>query len=194
MAYVRRRALGSTTSTLLLSAGANVLVPGSGPIVAVGASLLGNLFGGAGRDAQRQARVDWFNAAAHQNPPSVIAARVLLGGITNTAGNESPMWQRAVQSLQGSSVLAQAEALGPYWDSSDDDSSSKMRARVETELMQLQQAGGSDNSTGMPSSSTRAQMLPAMQTTAPFNWTPFVIAGGLGAAALLFSSRRRGRR
>lgn len=185
--YDRRgQVLGDATS-LLIGAGANLLVPGSGPIVAASSGILSNLFGGNGRDAQRQARADWFTQAAKQG--SVTAARILLGGLTNTAGNESPMYQKAIASLANSPVLQQAESLGPYWDTTDDNASTKMRARVESEL---QAAAGSSiaTTTVIP---THTTMLPGMTSTASFNYLPYVLVGGGLLAVLALSGGRKRR-
>lgn len=196
MAYARQQhaRLGSTSSAVALTlatAGANALVPGSGTAVAVGAGLLTNLFGGAGRDAQRQARCDWFAAAAKQG--SILAGRILLGGISNTAGNESPMYQKAVQQLASSAAMAQAELLGPYWDSSDDSASTKMRALVEQDLANSGIRTMTPTTPRTTATGGAGVMLPAMTTTAPFNYTPWLIGGGVGLF-LLTSGGRRGRR
>jgi hypothetical protein len=129
--------VGDITSTALISTGANVLVPGSGPIVAVGVSVLNSLFSG-NQDAVRQARESWFEQGARQNSPT--AARIMVGGTQNTASHEIPMYQDGIKRLLAdprSAANMTAALNNPYWDSSDDASSSKMRALVESELQQL---------------------------------------------------------
>jgi hypothetical protein len=127
--------VGDVTS--LISTGANVLVPGSGPIVSVGASVLNALFGG-NQDAVRQARETWFEQAARQGSPT--AARIMVGGTQNTASHEIPMYQDGIKRLLADPRTAPnmtAALNNPYWDASDDASSSHMRALVESELQQL---------------------------------------------------------
>jgi len=85
----------------------------------VATSVWNSLTGGAKRDADRQARADAFgNAALHG---SIIAARYVLGGITNTASHESPMysaWKSKLEALVPE-LMQQAEAAGPLWDVGD---------------------------------------------------------------------------
>jgi hypothetical protein len=210
----RRPALGAISATdALIGIGANALLPGSGPVVVASASVLRNLLGGAGRDAQRRARRDWFEAAAKQG--SVVAARVLLGGITETAGNESPMYEEAVRRLTGTPVMDEAMRQGPWWMRGDDDSSSGMRARIEAEIRamggtvpnQPVGSGGNTSNAGaqvvntmspdrgttmLPTpNGTRPQMLPGMTTTAAYNYMPWIIGGGVVLAAVMLSGRRR---
>ncbi|MEP6494498.1 MAG: hypothetical protein ABJF01_17570 [bacterium] len=184
MSYYRRARLGlSTTENVLLSFGANAIVPGSGPVVAASAGLLAKLFGGSGEDARRQARVDWFALMASQG--SVRAARFLIGGLTNTSGNERPMFQAAIAKLQGTAVMQQAELQGPWWDTSDNASSDKSRAAVTADLA----AAGHAVST--TTSAAGGLMLPGMQSTAAFNYVPWLIGGAAVVGVFLFTGRSR---
>ncbi len=195
--------LNGAATTTAISVGANLLVPGSGPIVAVGSSVLENLFGGAGEDAARQARVDWFTQAARQG--SVIAARMIIAGPANVGGNEKPMWQKAIQAIAGTPALAEASQLGPAWDSSDDRWSSRTRAAVESELEQKGQSGtvASSGSSSAYQAPTTVGVTPGivhaiqgMTTTAPYNYTPLLLLGGglLVAAFVVPTLSRRRRR
>jgi len=196
--------LNGAATTTAISVGANLLVPGSGPIVAVGSNVLENLFGGAGEDAARQARVDWFTQAARQG--SVIAARMIIAGPANVGGNEKPMWQKAITAIAGTPALAQASQLGPSWDSGDDRWSSRTRARVETELEGMGQSGavassGSSGAYQAPSTvgvgSGIVRSIQGMTTTAPFNYTPWLLGASLVGLVVFVGpnlSRRRRRR
>ena len=182
----------SAGTTALVSTGANLLVPGSGPIVAVGSGILSSLFGND-RDATRLAREQWFEQGAKQG--SVIAARILIGGTQNTGGNEIPYYQAGINRLladpRSAPTMRAALNAGAFWDSTDDAVSSKMRAAVENELLQLASsspmpAGSGGTITG-PTSPSSPHMLPPMTTTAPYNWWPWIIggAGVVVAVALL---------
>lgn len=192
----RRPPLGlSAGSTALVSTGANVVVPGSGPIVAVGLGVLDSLFGGA-RDKARQARETWFEQGARQG--SVTSARVLIGGTQNTGSNERPMYEAGIQRLladpRTASTMRAAQTLGPYWDSTDNETSDKMRAAVERELIELSTpvpgstsfVPAAPSTAPLPSTSNGApQFAPAV--TAPSNWWPWALgaAGVLGAVLIL---------
>lgn len=191
----RRRSLGlSLTTAGIAAAGANFIVPGSGPIVAVGASVLSNLFGN-NRDAQRQANVDWFAQGVRQGSP--YAGRIMIGGTQNTGSNETRQWQKAIDSLLsdpsqplGAATMRAAQAQGAAWNDPND------KHKVESEILAL---NSSSSSSYVPSTSTpRPTSLPTMTTTAPFNWTPVLLGVGIlaGAAILpqLTGGRRRSRR
>lgn len=201
----RRRPLGdvSAGTTALISTGANLIVPGSGPIIAVGTGILNSLFGG-NQDAVRQAREQVFEQGAKQG--SITAGRIMIGGTLNTASHESPMYQAGIQRLQqdpvGAKVMAAAALAGPYWDTTDNASSDKMRALIENELLQLKNAPSSSSTSPAstlfqaPASTPTPVRIAGMTTTAPYNWAPWIIAGALGLAVVLPfvvgpSSRRR---
>ncbi len=178
----------SAGATTLVATGANMIIPGSGPIVAVGSSLLSNLFGG-NRDAVRLAREQWFEQGARQG--SIIANQILIGGTVNTASNERGYYSDGIKRILGDPRTApfqlEAQRLGAYWDTTDNDSSDKMRALVENELSENAQVATPSNSTvTSSSSSSNTQTLPAMTTKAPFNYWPWVLgAAGVGAAVLI---------
>jgi len=194
--YGRRPALGySIGTTALVATGANLIVPGSGPIVAVGAGLLSSLFGGD-QDASRQAREQWFEQGGRQG--SIWADRVMLGALQNTASHEIPYYQDGINRLlsdpRTAPTMVTAKSIGPYWDSSDNATSDKMRALVETELIQLGQTAPSSSSfpstvtypTVTPAPSSAGVRLPAMVTTAPVNWMAWALgAAGLGLGLLV---------
>lgn len=194
----RRAVLGlsSTQTTALVATGANMVIPGSGPLVAVGASVLSNLFGGAARDAKRQARETWFEQAARQG--SILAARVLIGGTQNTAGNESPMYRDGISRLsndpRSSGTMATANSIGPYWRTDDNDTADKMRAEVEAELLasaQVVPAPSSSSSSGYtPAGTSVATYAPAgAPGSASFNWKPWAIGAGAVGLGLLIVPR-----
>lgn len=156
--------------------------------------------GGATRDAQRQARCDWFTQAALAG--SVTAGRILLAGVTKTASNESPMYTKAIAlvSSQAPDILQEAKNAGPFWIDGDDATSSQMRAAVTRELNSLGALAPptpSRQTAASPAGYTfpKAQMLPAVNTTAGYNWTPIILgAGALGlllVSGVLTPSRRK---
>src|SRR5678815_719357 len=133
--------------------------------------------GGATRDAQRQARCDWFTQAALAG--SVTAARILIGGTIKTASNESPMYTKAIGIVQQTApdIMSAAQSQGAYWIDGDDATSSQMRAAVTRELNALGALSPPAPATQVnaaPAGYTfpKAQMLPAVQTEAGYNWTP----------------------
>lgn len=83
----------------------------------------------------QQARADWFTNQAIVGK-SVLAARVLLGGTANTASKEQAIYRAALLQLAKAApdVLTAAYAGGDYWDTSDDATSSKMKAAVLDDL------------------------------------------------------------
>jgi hypothetical protein len=190
--YVHGDRLGvSAGTTALVSTGANVIVPGSGPIVAVGISVLNSLFSG-NQDAARLAREQWFEQAAKQRSPT--AARVMIGGTTNTASHEIPFYQAGIQRLladpSSAPTMQAALAVGGYWDSTDNATSDKMRALIENELEQLATTIPTTPSGPVPGAAGgRAQQLPPVVTRAPFNWTPYLLAGAAGVVALFVVPR-----
>jgi hypothetical protein len=135
--------------------------PGGGAAgAAVGNNLPGiltNLFGGSGRDAQRQARADWVTEQALAG--SVLAARMIIAGPANVASNEDPIWNnaRAIVQAQRPDVLNAAIGQGPYWDTTDNDSIDKTRAKINAELATLNATAYAQP--GVPT-------LPVMQSTA----------------------------
>lgn len=197
----RRPPLGlSAGTTALVAAGGNVLIPGSGPVIAVGAGIFNALFGG-NKDASRQAREQVFEQAARQG--SVVAARVLIGGTQNTASHEIPMYRDGINKMladpRTAPTMQAAQSQGAYWDSSDNETSDKMRAAVENELIALGRvvpsAGGASTSS-TPATGTTATLAPVV-ARAGFNWVPWALGGtGVVAAllvlpALLGGNRRR---
>jgi hypothetical protein len=187
----------SAGTTALVSTGANVVVPGSGPIVAVGIGVLNSLFGND-RDAKRLAREQWFEQGGKQGSPT--AARVLIGGTQNTGSNEIPFYQAGIKRLLADPLSAptmqRALSIGPYWDTTDDAESSNMRALVENELLSLTSTPPSGPSSTSGGAGGGAHTLPAMTTTAPYNWLPWILggAGVVAAAVVLPRISRRGRR
>lgn len=145
-------------------------------------------------DAKRQQRIDWFVDNANRN--SVIAANVIVAAPDNVGGNEAKQWRTALGKVSAA-VLART-APGGYWPSSDPDWN--MTATRQLVLNELAGNGSmistptlvpssptpSASSPFTPVSATTGQMLPAMRTTAPFNYMP-VIAGVVGGGLLLMA-------
>jgi hypothetical protein len=190
MSYQRSLGAVSAGATALISTGANVVVPGSGPIIAVGLSVFNSLFGG-NQDAARQAREQVFEQAARQGSPT--AARIMIGGTQNTASHEIPYYQDGIKRLladpRSAPTMQQGFALGPYWDSTDNATSDKMRALVENELEQLATTVPTTSTGGNVPSSSSPQQLPPVRTVAPFNWTPLLLAGAAGVGAFVILPR-----
>lgn len=176
----------------LIGAGVGTAVGGPAGGAAGGAlpGILSNLFGGAGRDAQRKARADWFTAQAIAG--SVTAARVVLGGLANTASHEQPFYQAGVTTItaQNPAVMNLALSAGPYWDTTDNDSSDKMRALVNNELatLGLTAVGHASGAATLPLSVTTATRVPASSAV-----SPLAIAGAVLAVVvvLVVATRRQ---
>lgn len=171
----------SVLGLLGVAAGTAVAGPAGGATAGALPGILSNLFGGAGRDAQRKARADWFTAQGVQG--SVTAARVVLGGLANTASHEQPFYQEGVKTItaEAPGVMNLALAAGPYWDTTDNDSSDHMRALVNNELATL-----GLTATAAPGVHT----LPLMTTTASAGSSsagvsPFLLAGAALLVVLL---------
>lgn len=192
MSYPRpRRAIGSATSTALISVGANAVVPGSGVFVGTGLSLLNSLFGG-GQDDARKVRVAWTLQEANQNSPT--AAAIIDAAPGNVADDEAGFWRTALTQVSPA-ILAHARQLYPsgYWPKNLPDFYTDVNGATHQQILREVSAGGGINAPAVSSSSGVG--LPAMQTTAPFNWTPILIASGLGLAAVAFAlTRPNGRR
>jgi hypothetical protein len=183
-----RGVMGDISTTALISTGANVVIPGSGPVVAVGITVLNSLFG-SNQDAVRLAREQWFEQAARQGSPT--AARIMIGGTLNTASHEIPFYRDGISRLladpRTAPVMINAQRVGSYWDSTDDASSSKMRALVENELNRL---GSVVPSSSAPSSSSSPSTLSLTGTYTPVaapsrNWVPWIVGGLVVAGAVV---------
>jgi hypothetical protein len=162
------------------------------------ASSVSNLFhSGATTDAQRLQRANFFRDSAKLG--SITAARYLFGGLQNTASHEIPYYQAAIQDVGrdelGAAALEGAALQGAKWAAGvpDPGGTQQMIDDVKRDLAALEQQapvaptsfGGRATTTTAgsgaiprPSTTTRAQGLPAMQITAPFNYTPWLIGGG----------------
>lgn len=130
--------------------------------------ILSRVFGGAGRDAQRQARVDLMKRYAIDYG-SVIAMQVILAGPANVAGNEDPMWMRAADEVRAArpDVYNAAVNARPYWDSSDNDSMDKTRAKIGAEIANSEmQQFGTPGVTTLPLVTSTATAIPPMQQAA----------------------------
>lgn len=187
----------------LLVDGASLAGAGpAGPVaVTLGADLLGGFFhGGAATDATRQARADWFGTNAIQGR-SVMAARILIGGTQNTASHESPMYDAEIAKVaaQQPNVMNAAYAAGPYWDTTDDATSSKMRALVTQEVASNGIAPVTPATyTGANAGTSLVTTTPSVRLVAPASsvsstmmyWVLGGIVVVLGIAFLV--SRRRG--
>jgi hypothetical protein len=163
------------------------------------------LFGaGAARDQVRDARAQWFTQAALLG--SITAARILVAGLTKTGGvtKEIERYQRGIAQVRasgpdGAALIDRAQQLGGFWIDGDNETSDQMRAAVTRELQSMDiDPGTVPNSTAYSSGSTMpggtVQGLPAVRTTAPFNWTPVFIVGGAVAVALLASQSGKRKR
>lgn len=205
MTYVlagRRRPLGDISTSALLGAGANAIVPGSGAIVGTVAGLASTLLGNGSVDKQRADRANWFGNAAVQGSP--LAARLVLDAQSQVSANEwQHQWQLWVTQIP-QAVRDAAAALPMAWPVGGGDFN--MTAQKNAVLAQLNAlhtaapASSSSSSLTMPSSgylppsmSPRPTMLPGMVTTAPFNWTPLLLGSGILAAALLLAQLTGGR-
>lgn len=193
MSYPRqRRALGNTASTLLLSTGANALIPGSGVFVGTGLSFLNSFFGGGADDARKK-RAAWTLQEANQGSPT--AAALIVAAPDNVANDEAPFWRAALAQVNPQ-ILAYSTQLYPFglWPKGQPDFYTDVGGATHQQILkEVSGAGGISSSPATVSSQGTA--LPPMQTTAPFNWTPIWIAGGLGAIAVGFAvTRPRGRR
>lgn len=160
---------------------------------------------GKTRDEQRQARADFFQQAAIAG--SVTAMRYILGGLQNTASHEIPMYQAAASAVQSArpDVYQEATLQGAKWAAGipDPGGTQSMINDVKTDLLALAVAppatpptnpnGSSPSSPGSGGSSTGTTHppvnLPGMHTTAPYNYTPVLLVGGVVAAALLLRKR-----
>jgi hypothetical protein len=196
MGYVRSPALGIFLVDDILAVGA--AVKGISAI----ASSAGAIFdSGKSSDEQRQARAAFFRDSGIAG--SVTAARYVLGGLQNTASHEIPYYQAAWSAIAAArpDVAAEAEAQGLKWASSvpDPGGTQQMVNDVKQDLAALGQPAPSTPAPSMPTSTTTptttrpVQYLPAVKTTAPFNWTPLIwgIGGTVAAIALAKTLGRR---
>jgi hypothetical protein len=178
---------------------ASAVVSGASKLI----SSVSNMFGGGAKtDAERQQRANFFRDAAKLG--SVTAARYLLGGMQNTASHEVPYYQAAINDLKstatGQAALNQASIQGPLWAAGipDPGGTQSMVNNVKLDLQALSVSAPAGTMTPAPSqfnptpsipypTSTigGAHPLPAMTTTAPFNYTPWLIGGGALVAAML---------
>jgi hypothetical protein len=158
-----------------------------------------SLFGaGASRDQIRDARAQFFTQAALLG--SLTAARILVAGLTKTGGvtKEIERYQTGIQKVQssgpdGAALMDQARAAGGFWIDGDNETSDQMRAAVTRELQNMDidattvpsGGGGLSFPGGTPTG------LPAVRTTAPFNWTPYLLLGGVAAVLFVTSSTRK---
>jgi hypothetical protein len=161
------------------------------------------LFGsGAARDAVRDARAQWFTQAALLG--SLLSARILIAGLTKTGGvtKEIERYQNGIAQVRasgpdGADLIARAQQAGGYWIDGDNETSDQMRAAVTRELQAMDVDPGT-----VPTASTSysggsmmppATGLPAVQTRAAFNWTPYLLVGGAAALLLLTQTGKRRR-
>jgi hypothetical protein len=186
--------MGSAAALIGTGAGiaSNAIIPGSGAIVGPVAGLISNLFGGGSKGdsstvaQERETRVSWTYQQAVQGSP--LAAALIMAGAANDPTYAS-YWNSALQQLAQSNpdVLAAARATYPagYWPVGQPDFYTDVTGETHTQVLtEVLQAGG----TQLASSTSLSPML----TTAGYNYTPLLIAGGLGLAALLiFNGRRR---
>jgi hypothetical protein len=167
---------------------------------------LENIFDpGAHTDAVRLARANFFRDAAEAG--SVTAGRYILGGLQNVAGNEKPYYTAAQAAVlasaePGPTVMQEAALQGAKWNRNDvagDPNKSAMITDVQTDLRTIAASvpspvsaptsTGTTLTTAGTSSVTGVHTLPGMTTTAPFNWAPYAISGGIALAAVLFSRK-----
>lgn len=187
MGYVRPAALGFFGIDDILVA--STAIKGFSAI----ASNASNIFNpGKSRDEQRLARANYFRDSAIAG--SVTAARYVLGGEQNTGGNEIPYYQQAWSMIaaQRPDVANEAESQGAKWAAGipDPGGTQSMVNDVKADLAALGQAAPTNAPTAPTAPTTqRAALLPPMQSTAPYNWTPWFIAGGLGLAAVALLPR-----
>jgi len=155
------------------------------------------LFGaGAARDQVRDARAQWFTQAALLGSP--LAARILIAGLTKTGGvtKEIERYQNGIATVRasgpdGASLITRAQQAGGFWIDGDNETSDQMRAAVNRELQSMDVDPGTvpNMVTNYAGGSTMPSVtgLPAVQTTAPFNWMPYLLVGGAVAVALFVS-------
>lgn len=174
--------LGSATSTLLISSGANAIVPGSGAVVAAGLGIFGKLFGGA--DDARKQRVAWTLAQANAGSPT--AAALIVAAPENVADDEKGFWRTAFTQIDPT-VLSLSTRLYPFglWPKGQPDFYSDVNGQTHRAI--VSEVNQVNQTPPVPSSTT----LPGMRSTAPFNWTPILIGGGLTLGAIAFAGRRR---
>lgn len=194
MSFSRRSRLGFFLIDDLLEAAS--AVKGVGSLVSNASGMFDS---GKSTDQKRLARANFFRDSALAG--SVTAGRYLLGGLANVAGNEKPYYTAAWAQLVGDptglgeQVSQEATAQGALWNTSDvagDPSKSAMIADVQTDLKAIGKQVAAPTTTVTTtgtSTTTSAVPLQAMHSTAPFNWTPIVIGGGLGLAALVLSRK-----
>lgn len=203
MTYVlagRRRApLGDISTAALIGAGANVLVPGSGALVGTISALASSLTGNGTVDKQRADRANWFGTAAVNGSP--LAARLVLDAQSQVSANEwQHQWQPWVSQIP-QSVRDAAAVLPMAWPVGGGDfNMTAQKQAVLNELNALHAAApssSSSSSTTPPASgyvpSRTTTTLPAMTTTAPFNWTPVLFGVGILAAAAIVPAITGGR-
>lgn len=193
MSYVRRAParLGSAETTALLTAGANAIVPGSGTVIGIAATL-SHLFGGNATDAARLKRVNWTGDMARQR--SMTASRIIVAGPFNTSGNEHQMWTAMLPAIPADLLAAvRAENPNGWWPVGQADFFTDVNGATHTQIVnEARAAGGTGFSTvSTTATPTSGSTLPGMTTTAPFNYTPWLIGGAAVVGVLALSSRRR---
>jgi len=173
-------------------------------------SSVSHLFGGgASVDAMRQRRADFFGQAADVG--SITAARYLIGGTLNTASHEIPDYQRWIDRLlaespdqPGYQAMVTARVAGQKWAAGipDPAGTQSMINDVNQDLVTIGQAAeavpvgwGTSSSSPIPTgtgfppagggATGRPQQLPTMQSTAPYNYAPWLIGGAIGLGVLL---------
>jgi hypothetical protein len=101
------------------------------------------------------------------------------------------MWTAVVPAVPAD-LLAAARAAPPFWGAGQPDYFTDVNGPIHQQIVAEVQAAGGTGFSSTSSSSPNTNMLPAMTSTAAFNFTPWLIGGGLAAGALLLT--RRGRR
>lgn len=160
-----------------------------------------NLFsGGPSLDDRVKQRIAWTVQMAQAG--SAMAAALVLGGSHEPSVNaaERQAWTDVLGAVPSQTMsIAQSRFPNGYWPSGQPDFYSDTGGAVhQTIVREVNNAGASNdangtNTYGPPPGGSGTQGLPPVRTVAPFNWTPFFIAGGALAVMMAFSkpSRRR---
>jgi hypothetical protein len=162
--------------------------PATAAAAYAGVKSLVALFGSNAEDKNRAARAQYFAEQAAQG--NVNAARVLYGGLANTASHERPMYQAAIDAVRqteaGAAALAQAQVAGPYWSISDTSTNYPVM-RAFTSRGVVREAVDAIGNTIDDTAGRVGQSLKEGGMMVP-------LGIGLVVAALVFGGGRRGRR